>query len=89
MTFEFRWIPWNINKVEGHGVAVTDVEFVVNHAARRYPRPIGNEKWLVVGSTPAGRVIQVIYLADDHETLFVIHARPLTTKERRRYRSNP
>jgi len=73
--------------VKGHGLSVADVEYVVNHARRPYPKPIGNEKWIVIGASAAGRVIQVIYLVDDDETLFVIHARPLTRKERRRHRS--
>jgi uncharacterized DUF497 family protein len=86
MPYEFRWIVWNVSKVEGHGLTVSDVEHVVNNARRPYPKPIGNEKWLVLGPTPGGMVIQVIYLVDVDERLFVIHARPLTPKERRRRR---
>jgi uncharacterized DUF497 family protein len=58
----------------------------VNNARQPYPKPIGNEKWLVIGSTRSGRVIQVIYLIGADDALFVIHARPLTGKERRRRR---
>ena len=86
MFYDFRWIPWNIAKVEGHGLSVGEVEYVLNHARRPYPQPIGNEKWIVMGATAGGRLIQVIYLVDDDESLFVIHARPLTGKERRRHR---
>ena len=81
--YDFRWIPWNQQKVEGHGLSVAEVEYVVNHARRPYPKPLGNEKWIVIGPTATGRVIQVIYLVDDDETLFVIHSRPLTAKERK------
>jgi uncharacterized DUF497 family protein len=84
--YEFRWIDWNIEKVNGHGLAGSDVEEVVNAARRPYPKPIGNEKWLVIGSTGGGMVIQVIYLVDADEKLFVIHARPLTPNERKRQR---
>jgi uncharacterized DUF497 family protein len=84
MAYDFRWITWNIRKVEGHGLTASEVEFVVNRARRPYPKPIGNEKWLIVGQTPDGRVIQVVYLVDAHDVFFVIHARPLTPKERRR-----
>jgi len=70
--------------VEGHGLTVGDAEYVVNLARRPYPKPMGNEKWLVIGATADGRMIQVIYLVDRRDTLFVIHARPLTPKERRR-----
>ena len=84
MSYGFRWIGWNIGKVEGHGLTIEGVERVVNDARRPYPKPLGNEKWLVIGSTSGGKFIQVIYLVDDDDMLFVIHARPLTPKERRR-----
>ncbi|HEY8665098.1 MAG TPA: hypothetical protein VIL86_00465 [Tepidisphaeraceae bacterium] len=84
MSYDFRWIAWNISKVENHGLTMSDVEYVVNNARRPYPKPMGNEKWLVIGSIRRGLVIQVIYLVDSKDTLFVIHARPLTRNERRR-----
>ena len=87
MGYDFRWIDWNVDKVEAHGLGTRDVEDVVNEAVGAFPKPIGNEKWLVIGRTHEGRVIQVIYLVDADERLFVIHARPLTPKERRRRRS--
>jgi uncharacterized DUF497 family protein len=86
MSYDFRWIAWNVGKVEGHGLEVDDVEHVVIGARRPYPKPMGNEKWLVIGSTRGGKVIQVIYLVDEDSRLFVIHARPLTPKERSRRR---
>ena len=67
-------------------MTVADVEYVINHARRPYPQPLGNEKWLVIGPTPRGTVIQAIYLVDADDTLFVIHARPLAPKERKRRR---
>jgi uncharacterized DUF497 family protein len=86
MFYNFRWIEWNIDKVEAHGLSPEQVEFVVNNARRPYPKPIGNEKWLVIGDTRSGRTIQAIYVVDAAASLFVIHARPLTLKERRRCR---
>jgi uncharacterized DUF497 family protein len=86
MPYRFRWIPWNVGKVEGHKLTVGEVEYAVNSARRPFPKPIGNEKWLVIGPTNSGRPIQVIYLVDDDEALFIIHARPLTHQERRRRR---
>ncbi len=79
-------MAWNIGKVESHGLEVSDVESVVNNAHRPYPKAIGNEKWLVIGPTRDGRIIQAIYLVDGEESLFVIHARPLTLRERHRLR---
>jgi len=86
MRYSFRWIDWNLGKVEKHGLTPIDVEYAVNHARRPYPKPIGNEKWLVIGPLPDGRPIQTVYLVDPDEVLFVIHARLLTPNERRRYR---
>ena len=86
MSFDFRWIAWNVEKVEGHGLTVAQVEHVVNGARRPYPKPLGNEKWLVIGEAPGGRLMQVIYIVDDDDALFVIHARPLTRNEQRRAR---
>jgi len=86
MFYDFRWNEWNIEKIQRHGLTIEDVEFVVNNARRPFPRPIGNEKWLVVGPTRSGRVIHAIYLAGVGGGLFVIHARPLTPNERRRQR---
>ncbi|MGD0461277.1 MAG: hypothetical protein ABSB74_02195 [Tepidisphaeraceae bacterium] len=87
MPYDFRWIDWNLGKVERHGLTASDVQYVVDHARQPYPKPIGNEKWLVIGPTSSGRVIQTIYLTDPDDVLFVIHARPLTPTERRRHRN--
>ena len=86
MFHDFRWIAWNIDKIESHGLASDDVEYVVNNARGPYPKPMGNEKWLVIGPTIPGMFIQVIYVVDADDALFVIHARPLTPNERRRRR---
>ena len=82
MLRDFRWIAWNLGKVEG--LTADNVEHVVDNARRPYPKPIGTDEWLVIGATPSGQFIQVIYTVDVDETLFVTHARPLTPKERRR-----
>jgi uncharacterized DUF497 family protein len=41
---------------------------------------------LVWGPGRSGRLLQVIFALDDDGTVFIIHARPLTERERRRYR---
>jgi uncharacterized DUF497 family protein len=53
---------------------------------RPYPRAIGDEKRLVWGRDRAGRLLQVIFVLDDDGTVFVVHARRLTDREKRRYR---
>ena len=83
---EFRWIDWNIDKVVDHGVTPREAEDVVGGAASPYPRHREDDKFLVWGPTAAGRLLQVVFLLDEDDTVFIIHARPLTDKEKRRRR---
>jgi uncharacterized DUF497 family protein len=83
---EFRWIDWNIQKCEKHGVRKEEAEDIVRHARRPYPRKIGDEKRLVCGQTESGRYLQVIYLPREEDTIFVIHAMPMTERNKRSYR---
>jgi hypothetical protein len=41
---------------------------------------------LVWGQTRSGRYLQVVYLLGVDDVVFVIHARPLTDREKRRLR---
>jgi len=78
----FRWIEWNTAKVAKHGVSILEAERVVRSAGRPYPRKIGGGKWQVVGRGQGDRWIQVIYLIDPDQTLFVVHAMPVRTRGR-------
>ena len=79
---EFRWIEWNIDKVVDHGVSPAEAESVVVGAADPYPRHREDDKFLVWGATPAGRLLQVVFLLDEDDCVFIIHARPLTEREK-------
>ena len=59
---------------------------VVRGARRPYPEYRGDGKWIVIGRGSGGRMVQVLFLVDSDGTLYVIHARPLTDRETRRYR---
>ena len=83
---EFRWIEWNILKVLRHGVTPEESEQVVAGATNPYPMHREDEKFLVWGPTAGGRLLQVVFLLDEHDMVFVIHARPLTDGEKRRRR---
>jgi hypothetical protein len=83
---EFRWIAWNIQKCSIHGVRPEEAEYVVRRARRPYPYKIGDEKTLVRGQTEAGRYLQVIYLIENEDDIFVIHAMPLTARMKRNFR---
>jgi len=83
----FRWNEWNAGHATRHGVSTHEAEKVIAGAKRPYPDDVGNGKLRVIGPGTGGRIVQVIYLADDDGTLYVIHARPVTNaKEKRRYR---
>jgi len=82
----FRWIDWNRDHVAEHGVEAEEAEAVVRQAVPPFPQQIGDDKLLVMGQGRAGRYLQVIYVLDPDDTVFIIHARPLTEREKKRYR---
>src|SRR5206468_2023695 len=82
---EFRWNDWNLEHVGEHGITADEVEEALFTVAPPYPLRRADDKWLVWGRGRGGRLIQV-FILDDDDTVFVIHARPLTERERRRYR---
>ena len=84
MSYEFRWIEWNRAKLAQHNVAPEEAESVVNRARQPYPMKVDDDKRLVWGQTDSGRYLQVVYLIDIEDTIFVIQARPLTDREKRR-----
>lgn len=89
MIYDFRWDQFNDDKIDKHGLSRDEVEFVVEHARKPYPEPLGNDAYRVIGPTRKGKVIQVLYSTeDDYETIYVYHARPRTEKERHRDRRN-
>ena len=79
----FRWIEWNVAKIEKHGVWVREAEDVVREARRPYPQRRGDGKWLVIGRGQGDRFLHVIFVIDPDGTVFIIHAMPLTTRRRR------
>jgi uncharacterized DUF497 family protein len=83
---QFRWINWNRDHVAEHCVDWEEAEKVVRQAQTPYPEQIGDDKLLVEGQGNGGSYLQVIYVLDPDATIFVIHARPLTDREKRRYR---
>ena len=82
MPHDFRWIEWNVEKIQKHGCTISEVEHVVDHPPRGYPQKRGL-KFHVHGRGQGQRFVQVIYLIDPDGTLFVIHAMPLSSRRRR------
>ncbi len=83
---DFRWNEWNIDHIGQHGMAPTEAEQVVRNGLPLYR---GDGKYLVQGRGDGGRWVQVIYVVDEDGTLYVIHARPMTDREKRRRRRKP
>jgi uncharacterized DUF497 family protein len=83
---EFRWNQWNIEHLVEHGIYAEEAEQVVREAESPYPRRIGEDKLLVWGAGRGGRLLQIIFVMDDDGTVFVIHGRELSDREKRRYR---
>jgi uncharacterized DUF497 family protein len=80
---QFRWIDWNLDHIAEHGIEPEEAELVVRNAKPPFPEEIGDEKAIVKGRGTGGRFLQVIYLVDPDDTIFVIHARPLTEREKK------
>ena len=83
---EFRWNDWNEEHIGAHGISPQEVESVIRGARRPYPRRIEEDKWLVWGTRRGGRLIQAIFVMDEDDAAYVIHARTLTEQEKRRHR---
>jgi len=82
----FRWNDWNRDHISEHGVSCDEAEAVVRRARAPFPQQIGDDKLLVMGRGQGDRYLQVIYVLDPDDAVFVIHARPLTDREKKRYR---
>ena len=81
-----RCNDWNRDHVAKHGVDPEEAEMVVRQARPPFPQQIGDDKLLVMGRGYGGRFLLVIYVLDLDDTVFVIHARPLSEREKRRSR---
>lgn len=82
----FRWNEWNASHVLSHGVEPEEAEDVVAEAADPYPLWRPDDKWLVWGRGRGGRLLQVVFVLDEDDSVYVIHARPLTEREKRQRR---
>jgi len=83
---DFRWNEWNSEHVARHGVTPEAAEEVVQAATGPYPRRIGDDKLLVWEESQQGGLLQVIFVLEEDGSIYVLHARPLTDTEKRRYR---
>jgi uncharacterized protein len=82
----FRWNRWNAQHIARHGVDPEEAEDVVLGARPPYPLERLDDKFLVWGPGRGGRLLQVVFVLDPDDTVYVIHARPLTEAEKHRMR---
>ncbi len=82
----FRWNAWNTEHIGSHGITRVEAESVVRSAKQPFPLWRPDDKWLVWGRGSGGRLLQVVFVLDRNDDLYVIHARPLTEREKSRYR---
>ena len=83
---EFRWNDWNVEHIGRHGVSPERAEEVIRGATSPYPLHREHDKWLVWGRATGGDLLQEVFIIDEDDSVFVIHARPLTKNEKKRYR---
>jgi uncharacterized DUF497 family protein len=83
---DFRWNEWNAEHVGQHGIEPEAAEHVVEEATAPYPRRIGEDKLLAWGPDAEGELLQVIFMLDEDGSAYILHARLLTEREKRRYR---
>ncbi len=83
---EFRWSDRNLQHVAEHGVDPEEAEGVVEEAEVPWPLYGGDGKYLVWGRGRGDRLLQVVFVIDRDDAVYIIHARPLTEKEKRRFR---
>jgi uncharacterized DUF497 family protein len=82
----FRWNDWNFEHVGKHGVDPEDAEHVAETARQPFPLWRPDDKWLVWGRGRGGQLLQVVFVLDPDDTIYIIHARPLTEREKHQYR---
>ena len=86
LMLEFRWNDWNLDHATRHGVSPEEAEAVVEATRPPFPEQIGDDKILVMGRGKGGRFVQVIYGLDEDGSLYVIHAMPLTDRQKKQLR---
>lgn len=79
------WDAWNVAYIARHAVLPEDVEQVCH--GDFIVRPTYGERLLVIGPTPAGRVLAAVLDPEGAEgSYYVVTARPADRKERALYR---
>ena len=62
---QFRWIEWNIDKIEAHALSVNEVEAAFDRVFDLEERKDGS--YQMFAETPAGRRIWIIWRYDQQD----------------------
>ena len=62
---QFKWIEWNLQKIDAHGLSAEEVEAAFDHVFSLHQRRDGSIQ--MFAATPAGRRIWVIWRYDREE----------------------
>ncbi|TWT46047.1 hypothetical protein RAS1_24920 [Phycisphaerae bacterium RAS1] len=60
---DFVWVDWNLNKIDAHGLSISEVEFAWRYRFGDEPdeHPIRGQFFRSYGPCPSGRVIRIIW----------------------------
>jgi len=56
---QFKWIEWNLQKIDNHGLSRAEVEAAFDRVFHLRPRP--DDSYQMFAATPSGRLIWVIW----------------------------
>lgn len=85
MRGRFKWIEWNIEHIARKGITPEEAESIFLDHSPDYPRRF-KDGYVLWGRSSFDRLLQVAFAKEEDGRIFVFHARPLTDKEKRRYR---
>jgi hypothetical protein len=80
---EFRWNRHNLDLLSKYRITRLEAELVVRYASAYFPRQTGKGKWYLVGKGVKRRLIEMAFVLDPDNTIYVIHALPVGGKQRR------
>jgi uncharacterized protein len=81
-----RWDPWNVEHIARHEVTMEEVEGVCRGEPLAQQSHQG--RMVLIGPTPAGRVLAVILEPEGFGVYYPVTARPASRKERALYDQN-
>jgi hypothetical protein len=79
---DFRWVEWNIEHLARHGVESRGSGGGPSRGLEPISPAHRGRQGFGVGAGRGGRLLQVVFVLDEDQTVFVIRARELTNREK-------